>query len=91
MEDTEHAQQEWVGSALLSLGIFSKDHPLRWKRMDSTPEEKSSVRPTYVVFLLDGAEGVNCPLIPTLSIWSWWTAAGLCSGQSDAELLGLCQ
>jgi len=61
MEDTEHAQQEWVGSALLSLGIFSKDHPLRWKRMDSTPEEKSSVRPTYVVFLLDGARGSELP------------------------------
>ena len=61
MEDTEHAEQEWVGSALLSLGIFSKDHPLRWRRTDSTPEEKSSVCPTYVVFLLDGARGSELP------------------------------
>lgn len=49
------------GSASLSLGAFSKDHPLRWKRTDSTPEEKSSVRPTYVVFLLDGARGSELP------------------------------
>lgn len=61
MEDTENAEQEWVGLALLSLGIFSKDHPLRYKRMDSTPEEKSSVCPTYVVFLWDGARGSELP------------------------------
>ena len=78
------------GSASLSLGAFSKDHPLRWKRTDSTPEEKSSVRPTYVVFLLDGARGSELPS-DFHCIWPWWTAVGLCSGHSDVELLGLCQ
>lgn len=79
------------GSASLSLGAFSKDHPLRRKRTDSTPEESPQCSPLMWCFFWMAPEGVNCPLIPTVSIWPWWTAVGLCSGHSDAELLGLCQ
>lgn len=49
MENTEHAEQEWVEPDLLSLGTFSKDHPLRCKRMDSIPEKTSLALLTYVI------------------------------------------